>query len=199
MQALWGISKVRLKSVLIFICKCICIYTYTHTNAFTCTHLLSYIPVAFMCDFLSAHSGISEHRMTVYVAFLNTYSWFYVEKSIDSNNNERVARTDWPAWIEIEPELNQLEPEEPTRAFSWRLDGCSEAIKSSRETSGHGSSSGFNSNKCFLQHFLLLICKPKSESLIKKLKNFSYKSNEILKSEPMENKIYIYYIIFKNF
>lgn len=140
-----------------------------NTNAFTCTHLLSYIPVSFMCDFLFAHSGISERQMTFYVAFLNAYDWFYVEKSIDSNNNERIARMDWPAWIEIEPELNQLEPEEPTRAFSWRLDGCSEAIKSSREISGHGNSSGFNSNKCFLQHFLSLICKPKSESLIKKI------------------------------
>lgn len=103
----------------------------------------------------------------VCVAFLNTYSWFYVKKNIDSNN-EIIVRTDWPAWTDIEPELNQLEPEEPTRAFSWRLDGCSEAIKSSRESSGHGNSSGFNSNKCLIQHILSLTCKPKSESLINK-------------------------------
>lgn len=155
--------------MLIFIYKCIC----TYTNVFTCTHL-SYISVLFMCDFLFAHSGISGRRMTLYVAFLNTYSWFYVKKSIDSSNNEGIARTDWPDWTEIEPELNQLEPEEPTRAFSWRLDGCSEAIKSSRESSGHGNSSGFNSNKCFIQHLLSLVCKSKSE-LIDKWANSNIK------------------------
>jgi len=87
-----------------------------------------------------------------------------VKKSIDSNSNE-ATRTDWPAWVEVEPELNQLDPE-PTRGFPWWLDGCWDANKSSREVSGHGSLSDFNSNRFILQHFLLsllrLLCKSKS-------------------------------------
>lgn len=136
-----------------FLCKCAHTHIYTRINI----HFLSR-PV-FVYDFPFARSSISGRR----IALISLYFWapsrFYVKKSIDSNSNE-ATRTDWPAWTEVEPELNQLDPE-PTRAFSWRLDGCSDAIKSSRESSGHGSSSGFNSNRCFMQHFLpsRLLCK----------------------------------------
>lgn len=77
-------------------------------------------------------------------------SHFYV-KTINSNGSKEAAGTGWTVLAE---ELNQMEPDKPTRAFSWRLDGCSEAIKSSRDCSGHGNSSGLNSNRCFMQHTL---------------------------------------------
>ena len=42
-------------------------------------------------------------------------------------------------------ENEKMELEEP---WTWRPEGCSDAITSSREGIGHGSSSGFRSNRC---------------------------------------------------
>lgn len=136
----------------------LCTYIHTFTRRTFIPSIILHVPIICvyvcaivrMCTCMIAFSFIHIGRISgsPFLVYRVKLNHFYV-KSIDSNSSGiEAARTECSAWTVCVEELNQLEP---TRAFSWRLEGCSDAIRSSLVYSGHGKSSNFRSNRRLVQ------------------------------------------------
>lgn len=122
----------------------------THATIHTHTHLARFDYARF---YVSGYREPSSSSCTgrpsdLFAGPSGERSRFYVN-STDISSSREYRRTERSRRRSAGEDEDHMEPEEPTRAFSWRLEGCSDAIRSSLEGSGQGSSSSFRSNRFF--------------------------------------------------